>query len=869
MHSGRVNFVQGFGALIILVLAEEALRWLVDRLGLKMADPQIDKWLRDNTMFIVASLIGALVVLALVIVASDNIKERLNQSKEAPVDVALAPEKDRARFIMVLRARYDHYLQSALGERKLIPSPLPEVSTDEQVDATFLKPEAHPVIALSSSAGRAKPPLGARDTSSACLDNAVNSRTLIVGEPGVGKTTLLTRMASELLTRAPHDTAVPLPVVFNLASWSKKRLPLGDWLVEELVTVYHVRRPLARAWVMTEEILPLLDSFDEVDQANRAACAMEINRYQHEHAVVVSSRRAEYFAQPARLRMQAVVRIDPCEDDREVEKYLATVSAARGETREAPTADAARNSLRDCKLDLTPVTLDVVLLARQSGAQETVDACDSDLVLQTYVDSMLARVRSGAQSDKPAGESDERADTKKDTAKHTHWHWPLWLAQAFAKNYKPEVTKVYLGWLAQALCDHKYTNRVGEPDVVDPLDPNSNYFYPGRLEPDWLPKDDFLRSHDLLLGLGCLFLLGLAAALAALFLGATAVSGVVYGLILGIAVSWSIKVDLRPPKRLHWSWWRAGVGLFCGFIIGPVYGLMIWLVFGVIAGLIAVLAGLAGRPGPWPVAFLTLLRQGLLALLFVLLAALLIVVLVAPASLPAILAALAPELSNPASLAVALLFRLFAACALAIFGGFLPDQSDARELNAAPAAETGDFRPLARVGSRPNYRIRQSGLDGLVAGLGAATLAGLGASILFAHGPATALYVPFLMGLAFGLVATMFGGMAAVQHALIRVQLAHRKLAPLNYARFLEYVVDHALLKPVEEGGYIFVNETLRDYLANEYTTDTQRRAEEAKQRAEEAKQQAKRRRHPSLGNRRVSAGSGKVGRQGRREWGV
>jgi len=57
---------------------------------------------------------------------------------------------------------------------------------------------------------------------------------LILGEPGSGKTTLLLELTRNLLERAQVSESSPMPVIFNLSSWAKRRLPLVKWLVEEL-----------------------------------------------------------------------------------------------------------------------------------------------------------------------------------------------------------------------------------------------------------------------------------------------------------------------------------------------------------------------------------------------------------------------------------------------------------------------------------------------------------------------------------------------------------------------------------------------------------------------------------------------------------
>jgi transcriptional regulator with XRE-family HTH domain len=51
---------------------------------------------------------------------------------------------------------------------------------------------------------------------------------LILGEPGAGKTTLLLDLAKDLLERASFDETHLIPTVFNLSSWTEKRLSLPN-----------------------------------------------------------------------------------------------------------------------------------------------------------------------------------------------------------------------------------------------------------------------------------------------------------------------------------------------------------------------------------------------------------------------------------------------------------------------------------------------------------------------------------------------------------------------------------------------------------------------------------------------------------------
>ncbi|MBV7334631.1 NACHT domain-containing protein [Chloroflexi bacterium TSY] len=124
----------------------------------------------------------------------------------------------------------------------------------------------------------------------------MNQLLLILGEPGSGKTTLLLELARELLIRAEADLTLPTPVLFNLSTWSQRREPLAEWLVDELRTKYNIPNKLAEAWIENDELLLLLDGLDEVQHEYRDDCVTVINMFRQEHLVplVVCCRAVEY-----------------------------------------------------------------------------------------------------------------------------------------------------------------------------------------------------------------------------------------------------------------------------------------------------------------------------------------------------------------------------------------------------------------------------------------------------------------------------------------------------------------------------------------------------------------------------------------------
>lgn len=89
-------------------------------------------------------------------------------------------------------------------------------------------------------------------------------RLLILGSPGSGKTMLLLRLAEPLLRQAEADANAPIPVVLNLSSWWRDRLPLDQWMVREAAVAYRIQPHVMRRWIRDEAVIPLLDGLDEV-----------------------------------------------------------------------------------------------------------------------------------------------------------------------------------------------------------------------------------------------------------------------------------------------------------------------------------------------------------------------------------------------------------------------------------------------------------------------------------------------------------------------------------------------------------------------------------------------------------------------------
>ncbi len=147
------------------------------------------------------------------------------------------------------------------------------------------------------------------------FDEMGTGRTLLIlGEPGTGKTVSLLKLAERLIKRTEQDLSSPIPVIFNLSSWSSKRQPIAEWLVTELKEKYQVSKALSKTWIEQEELILLLDGLDEVKAEYRNDCVKALNKFIENHGItemVVCSRARDYEALSERLKLRSAICIQP------------------------------------------------------------------------------------------------------------------------------------------------------------------------------------------------------------------------------------------------------------------------------------------------------------------------------------------------------------------------------------------------------------------------------------------------------------------------------------------------------------------------------------------------------------------------------
>lgn len=236
---------------------------------------------------------------------------------------------------------------------------------------------------------------------------------LILGEPGSGKTTLLLELARDLLVRAQKDEALPIPVVFNLASWTVKRQPLAEWLVDELNIKYQVPTVIGKIWVHSDQILPLLDGLDDMNSHARPTCVDEINAYRQKHMVptVVCSRRVEYITQSRRIALRNAVVVQPL-TTKQIDDYLSSAGKQL-----AAVHVALREDKELQELAKTPLMLSVLTLTYQGKTAKDLQMEGSlerrrRQIFATYVQRMI-----------------ERRGTATDYSPRQTIYWLAWMAR--------------------------------------------------------------------------------------------------------------------------------------------------------------------------------------------------------------------------------------------------------------------------------------------------------------------------------------------------------------------------------------------------------------------------------------------------------
>jgi len=628
----------------------------------------------------------------------------------------------------------------------------------------------------------------------------MNQRLLILGEPGAGKTTLLLELARALLQRADATPGYPSPVIFNLSSWIERKAPLAEWLVDELRTRYTIPKKLAQAWVTQDKLLPLLDGLDEVQSAQRAACAEAINQFHAEHLVplVVCSRVTEYENLTVRLKLQGAVLLQPLTPE-QIDAYLNRVGPTLATVRSALHQDTELQELAQ-----SPLLLNIMTLAYQGVAPAELNLTDVTQTRRQHLfDAYIQRM--------------------------------LFAHREVEHTYSPVQTVRWLKWLAIRLEPYGQT-----PFLIERMQPD--WMQTNRQKPSRLPLIMLLAGplYGLIVGL-------LSGLIFGLFIGVSnwlngtwlvrlnekmiagllieLIAGLIVGLIFGLNDRLSGKFKKINPIEQSGMLWRSlksslyatlfwglfvglSVGLFSVLVSGLISGWLVGLISGLISGLCGGLLGIFREIEPakhlsW--SWQRIKSNLIFGLIVGLLSGLIVGLLsrLGGGSLVDLISRLHEGL----------IVGLSVGLSGGLIGGLILQPSTRTDIQTQENTQT------------PNQGIwlfaRHSLVTGLIFGLLFGLLFGLPSGLLIWIG-GDGLLIGISGVLTFGLPAGLMGGMiggligggdVVMKHCILRFILWSQRHIPWNYARFLDYATALIFLRKVG-GGYIFVHRLVMEHFA-------------------------------------------------------
>jgi DNA polymerase III delta prime subunit len=364
---------------------------------------------------------------------------------------------------------------------------------------------------------------------------------LILGAPGSGKTTMLLELARQLIERARLDASEPIPVVFNLSSWTEKQT-LATWLDTELNSFYNVPKKVAPGWVLDNKMLLLLDGLDEVKLECRNRCVDAINAFRDEHgltSIAICSRSQEYAELNRCLSLDGAIEIQPLVSE-QVEEYLDRFGNQLAGVRLVLQKDTALREMAG-----TPLFLSIMTMAYRDKQSADIQvsrnvAGQRKLLFDTYIARMFER---------PERSKNERFNNQ------DVMRWVAWLAR-----------KMIL------------YNQV--PFLFE------------RMQPEWLSQKKHLLWYRLLSGLIAWLIIGLIDGLIILLFNGLIV-GLIAGLILGLIFGMIGMLFLAPRyiltvDSLAVNWQLVLKRLVMGLIAGVIIGLIAALIAGLFTWVISI-----------------------------------------------------------------------------------------------------------------------------------------------------------------------------------------------------------------------------------------------------------------------------------------
>jgi eukaryotic-like serine/threonine-protein kinase len=688
---------------------------------------------------------------------------------KSPPALSPAEAKEKRELNILLRRVKQFWIEGVL-EKSVIKIALIDLGKETQAQAVTHAWEQ--VLELPDQTRQTVPP----NKKIGQIFEEMNRSLLILGEPGSGKTITLLQLASELIKTAENDETYsqPIPVIFNLSTWTGKQQSMLDWMVAELSSKYQIPKSNSRKWLEDNRLLPLLDGLDEVHSDNRSACVEAINKFGEEYGLsglVVCSRLEEYTSLPARLRLNGAIRLLPLT----LEQIYGALDSAGEKLEGIKRVLHIDENLQT--LARSPLFFGIMLLAYQEQAikkEKSLDNVQDPLAVRrqnlfdTYIDFMLKRKR---VSDKPYNDQQLK-------------NWLTWLARHMLQRRQTIflIEQIQPDWLLSRSLQVVYLlmSRLMEGVIIGlivgiVIGLNVG-FVSGILGGVTVGLIDVYRSNKvegwngnetnrlrsfmtsiLTVSLTVWFVIWLFGALMGSYFEGF-LFGVVFGAVFGVTFSMEdkrqlLKHDIRTVEALSWHWDKAYKYGRLGLIAGLIFGLGAELVYRISFG-ITIISNL-----DWWLGTSTLVGTA-------------------------------------------------AGISGWIYGGL---QNSIIEVKTFP-----------NQGIR--LSLRNGAYAGLITGVIIGTLGGLFGNyygnLLYAlSGGVIAsldggLMGGIMSGLAGGLiVAFWYGWFDVLKHYTLRPILYLQGWIPLFLSQFLDYTVDRVFLQRVG-GGYIFIHRLLQEHFA-------------------------------------------------------
>jgi hypothetical protein len=390
----------------------------------------------------------------------------------------------------------------------------------------------------------------------------IDSKLLIIGAPGNGKTITLLELAQQLITQAEDDTNRAIPILLNLSSWKDEKQPILQWLSAELVSKYDVSLNIAQELLENHRILPLLDGLDET--LWQESCVEAINQFLESAyrppGLVVCSRREGYEFINAKLKLNGAICLQPVAKA-EVQKYFADMKCLQ-------LWQTIKNSDAFVKLLESPLMLNFMVLVGQEMLVEDEVTLKStneleESLLDAYIQHMLNKEIENV---------------------------------SYSQQREPSAQKTQ-EWLA--LLANKYQ---------DKSQTEFSGFSLEQMQPHWLPNRCYKQIYAL--GVGIIFGLSLGLIVGSIvWLTIGILFEPVWGTILVLAIGLFIIIPsslwafftvgqaekIEPVETLNFS----KIKLFKSLIIGLIAGLITWklsgvMVFSIVGILVGLIEGVSG-----------------------------------------------------------------------------------------------------------------------------------------------------------------------------------------------------------------------------------------------------------------------------------